>query len=53
MKLVGLFTNFEEDCLSKIQYYTVCILGVMHKVLRTSEFVISADTTALFEFFEL
>jgi hypothetical protein len=36
--------------MSKIQYHTVYILGVMHKVLSTSESVISADIAALFEF---
>jgi hypothetical protein len=37
--------------MSKIKYYTVCMLGVMHKVLSASESVISADTDALFEFY--
>jgi hypothetical protein len=37
--------------MSKIQYYKVFIMGVMHKVLSTSESVISADTAALFEFY--
>jgi hypothetical protein len=37
--------------MSKIQYFTICMLGVMRKVLSTSESVTSADTAALFEFY--
>jgi hypothetical protein len=51
MKPVGLVHKFKDDFLSKIQYFTVCMLGVMHKVLSTSESEISADTAALFEFY--
>jgi hypothetical protein len=37
--------------MTKIQCYTVYNLRVMHKVVSTSESVISADTAALFEFY--
>jgi hypothetical protein len=37
--------------MSKIKYYIACILGVIHKVLSTTESVISADAAALFELY--
>jgi hypothetical protein len=37
--------------MSKIQSFTVCMLGFMHNVLSTSESVIFTDTAALFEFY--